>query len=112
VSIELPSELPKVGDDAELALYRALQEALSNVARHAEARHVQVALAAFPRELRLTVTDDGAGFRAGVDIAALERSGHLGLAGMRERLAALGGQLTISARPNGGAALVAQVPTA
>jgi signal transduction histidine kinase len=112
VSVDLPPDLPKVGEDAELALYRALQEALSNVARHARAKHVQVALVASARDLRLTVTDDGAGFPSGVDIAALERSGHLGLAGMRERLAALGGQLTISARPGGGAMLTAQVPTA
>lgn len=112
VEAQLPAALPKLADDAELALYRALQEALSNVARHAGATRVRVELAVSPRELRLTVVDNGRGFPPGVDVATLEGSGHLGLAGMRERLAALGGQLTVANSVGGGAVLTAQVPSA
>jgi signal transduction histidine kinase len=112
VDAQLPDALPKLADDAELALYRALQEALSNVARHARAARVRVELSATGGQLRLVVTDDGTGFPPGTDIAALERSGHLGLAGMRERLAALGGQLSVGTGPRGGAVLTAQVPSA
>jgi signal transduction histidine kinase len=112
VAIQLPTALPTLPDDAELALYRALQEALSNVARHARAQQVRVEVAVAARVLQLSVTDDGTGFPPGVDIAALERSGHLGLAGMRERLAALGGHLAIGSGTNGGAVLIARVPIA
>lgn len=110
LEVQVPSTLPKLGDDAELALFRALQEALSNVARHAGAKTVRVEVVADGRSVRLTVADDGTGFSAGVDLAALEREGHLGLAGMHERLSALGGQLSVETGARGGAVLRAEVP--
>jgi signal transduction histidine kinase len=110
VTTDVPAALPKLGADAELTLYRALQEALSNVARHAGAKHVQVSVTHGARVVRLTVKDDGAGFGTGIDVAALERAGHLGLSGMHERLAALGGQLSVRSGTTGGAIVVAEVP--
>lgn len=110
LEVQVPPTLPKLGDDAELALFRALQEALSNVARHAGAKTVSVEVVADGRNVRLTVADDGAGFSAGVDVAALERKGHLGLAGMHERLSALGGQLSVGSGTRGGAVLRAELP--
>lgn len=110
ISVDLPSTLPRLPDDAELALYRALQEALSNVARHASATLVHLAVTVDARVVRLTVVDNGVGFGAGVDISALERAGHLGLAGMRERLVAVGGQLTVRSAERGGAVVIAEVP--
>lgn len=108
--VRVPEFLPTLGDDAELALFRALQEALSNVARHARAKVVRVEVVVDGRRVRLIVADDGRGFSAGVDVGALESAGHLGLAGMHERLAALGGRLTVGTGVNGGAVIHADVP--
>jgi signal transduction histidine kinase len=85
----LPERLP---DAIETALYRITQEALTNVARHSEARHVRVALALEGRTLRLDIADDGHGLRAR---AGGGRPG-TGLVGIRERVHALGGTMTVS----------------
>jgi two-component system sensor histidine kinase UhpB len=85
----LPERLPP---ELETALYRVAQEALTNVARHARATRVRVALAALAGELRLDVEDDGVGLpQHGV-------AGGTGLVGIRERVRALGGELTIVSR--------------
>ncbi|MBX7120324.1 MAG: hypothetical protein K1X31_15130 [Gemmatimonadaceae bacterium] len=81
---------------AEVALFRALQEALSNAARHAGATRVQVTLAASASEATLTVADDGQGLDA-ASVARLSRGpGRSGLVGMRERVAAAGGTVTLA----------------
>lgn len=95
VDLALPESLPRLGADGELALYRALQEALSNVAEHAEARQVRVRISTDESGVALVVADDGRGFPNLAAVDKLERMGHLGLAGMRERIAAQGGSLTI-----------------
>ena len=87
--------------DAELALFRALQEALSNVARHANAGSVTITLSRQRGELRLEVRDDGRGFRGDPG---------LGLTGMRERLGALGGGVQIANAVGGGAHLAVRLP--
>jgi signal transduction histidine kinase len=103
--------LPPLAEDADLALFRALQEGLSNVARHARARSVTVRLAPGAGGVRLTVTDDGAGLPAAADPARWEREGHMGLVGMRERIGALGGSVALE-NVDGGAALRVWVPVA
>ena len=85
-----------------------LQEALANVARHAEARTVAVELRGDAAGVSLAVIDDGRGF----DPAASADGGRMGLVGMQERMAAVGGRLTVDAAPGKGARLVAQVPAA
>lgn len=92
-------------DDVEDALYRLIQESLTNAVRHGGARHVWIALEIDDAVTRLTVEDDGSGFDHG------EAPG-LGLRGMRERLAAFGGALGIAARADGGARLTATIPHA
>src|SRR5262249_29901316 len=77
--------------ELETALYRVAQEALTNVARHAHAKRVRIALAALGEELRLEVEDDG----VGLPPSASTTSG-TGLVGIRERVRALGGQLTVT----------------
>jgi signal transduction histidine kinase len=101
-SLEAPVEIPSLGERAELALFRAMQEALANVARHAAATRVSVRLANGAGRLALEVTDDGRGLPLDFDLAHAEREGHLGLAGMRERVTALGGALEIVTPPGGG----------
>ncbi|MDF1505361.1 GAF domain-containing sensor histidine kinase [Roseisolibacter sp. H3M3-2] len=110
-SLALPDHpLPALPEDADLALYRAMQEGLSNVARHARARTVTVHLATVPGGVRLSVTDDGGGLAAPADPVRLEREGHMGLVGMRERIGALGGTVTLE-NVDGGAMLRVFVPT-
>lgn len=92
----------------ELVLYRVGQEALSNVHRHAAASKVTVSLRRDGDFCILHVADNGVGF----DPAAIERAdGHgLGLLGMRERVAIVGGELEIISRPGAGAIITARVP--
>jgi signal transduction histidine kinase len=110
ISVEVPDRVPPLSPDAEVALFRALQEALANVAEHAGATRASVRLCVLGDAVMLEVRDDGKGLPAAGSIEGLERSGHLGLAGMRERVTALGGTLTVGAAPDGGAQLVATVP--
>ena len=128
VTLEAPDEFPRLTDEAELALFRALQEALSNVARHSGASHVWVALSVRDGAVHLAVGDDGrgtggapgdrptvaaAGKGGGVveiDFERLERAGHMGLAGMRERITALGGTVAVGSDPHGGLRLALRVP--
>lgn len=101
VNTDLPEATPRLAPEAELAVFRAAQEALANVVRHASATHVTVRLRASERQLTLVVRDDGHGV-AFNDEGELDTAEHLGLAGMRERITALGGAVTLSpARPNG-----------
>jgi signal transduction histidine kinase len=99
--------LPGLPDSIAIHLYRCLQEALTNVARHARAHHVQVSLTYDGTAIRLSVEDDGAGF----DPEALSHSPRgLGLTGMRERLDLLHGHLALASSPGRGTRLVATVP--
>ena len=89
----------------EAALYRICQEALANVARHAEAGRVSIRLAATPEQVRLTVEDDGRGF----DPSRVPGDHH-GLVGMRERAQMLGGTLEVRSVPGEGTRVEATVP--
>jgi signal transduction histidine kinase len=100
----LPDRLPA---DIETALYRITQEALTNVARHAQASRVRVALAATGGDVRLEIEDDGVGLPP--QNGAQGETG-IGLVGIRERVRALGGTLTIASRR--GVRLAARVPLA
>ena len=90
--------------EIETACFRIAQEALSNVARHASARHVEVTLTAQGVDLELTARDDGVGF----DVERL-RTG-LGLVGMAERAELAGGRLDIESAPGAGTVLRARFP--
>jgi signal transduction histidine kinase len=110
-TFEAPEQLPVVSDDAEVALFRALQESLSNVGRHAPDAAVRVSASAQGGRVRLTVTDAGPGFDAR-DLERLEASGHLGLAGMRERMSGVGGDVRVSSAPGQGVTIAIEVPLA
>ena len=109
IAFAAPPVLPPLTKEAELALFRALQEALSNVRRHAAAASVEVALSLERGGVRLLVRDDG---RGPPDAAPerLERAGHMGLAGMRERISALGGSVRFGGASGSGASLEVLVP--
>ncbi|MEO6443602.1 MAG: histidine kinase [Gemmatimonadaceae bacterium] len=112
VSLDAPDESPALVPEAELALFRALQEGLSNVARHSGARHAWVTLAHVGQRVQLDIRDDGEGMAGTVDLERLQREGHMGLAGMRERITALGGTLHVVRAPEGGMHLAIAIPAA
>ncbi|MDQ3243509.1 MAG: sensor histidine kinase [Gemmatimonadota bacterium] len=95
ISVHLPAEMPGVAPDAALALFRAAQEALSNVVRHSSATSAEVRLSAHHGELTLTVSDNGRGFPDSEALAETARPS-LGLAGMRERISAVSGSVTLT----------------
>ncbi|HSJ75298.1 MAG TPA: GAF domain-containing sensor histidine kinase [Gemmatimonadales bacterium] len=111
ISIELnaPAVMPPLSREAELALFRALQEGLSNVLRHAGARSVDVAITVGRDRVQLRVSDDGRG-PPDLSPERLELAGHMGLAGMRERITALGGTVRFQGRAHTGAQLEIVVP--
>jgi len=94
--------------EVELVLYRIVQEALSNVARHANASRVLVRLTRRGRTLRLLVEDDGCGFD--VEATKHSRESGLGLFGMEERLALVSGTLRVESTVGGGTRVSAEVP--
>jgi signal transduction histidine kinase len=92
-----------------ICLYRILQEALTNVARHADASRVDVQLGRDDRTVFLVVEDDGRGLENG-PAATRDRGPTLGLVGMRERLEMFGGWLEVDSAANVGTRLVARLP--
>lgn len=101
-----PDEEPAVEPDTAIALFRVLQEALTNVLKHAQARHVDVTLDVSDSHVRLIVADDG----KGVQPDDLARPQAHGLAGMKHRIAAVGGSLHVGRSPSGGTEVTAFVP--
>jgi signal transduction histidine kinase len=94
--------------NVELVLYRIVQEALTNVAKHSGARSVEVKLRRRSNVITVTVADDGRGFDLR-EVTRKEGAG-LGLFGMRERLALVGGTVAIDSAPGRGTAIIARVP--
>jgi signal transduction histidine kinase len=95
--------------EIETTLYRLVQEALNNVAKHSGARQVSVVLRTTPDHMQAIVEDDGVGF----DVRAKQGEvGRLGLKGMQERLALISGNLNIESAPGRGTTLVVRIPIA
>jgi signal transduction histidine kinase len=93
---------------ASTGVFRAFQETLTNVARHAQATRLTVSLTQAEADIELRVQDNGRGITTG-ELAGLKS---LGLAGMRERIEALSGRVTITGRPGAGTTVIIQVPLA
>jgi PAS domain S-box-containing protein len=106
VSLEMCSEDIDMPDDLASAAFRILQEALTNVARHANATRVNIRLRRTPGFLQLEVADDG----IGISGARLQGTASLGLVGMRERALACGGELVVAGRPGGGTEVLLRAP--
>jgi PAS domain S-box-containing protein len=103
-------ELPIVPDPVGICLYRLLQEALTNVAKHAHARHVWIVLQCDHEEISLSVEDDGEGFDLSALRSSTNGSTNMGLLGMRERLQLLDGRLDVDLQVGRGVHLVAHIP--
>ncbi|MBC8127328.1 MAG: histidine kinase, partial [Gloeobacteraceae cyanobacterium ES-bin-144] len=104
---ELIARLPA---ETELALYRIFQEALKNVEKHARARHVSVCLKQQGDRVQLTIRDDGIGFDAEHHAARRKGQHVLGLVGMRERAAYVGGILTVKSGRRAGTEIEVRIP--
>lgn len=98
----------RLASEKETAVYRVVQEALTNVVKHADARHVSIVLEARAQEVRLVIEDDGSGF----DLASVTTapSKRLGLSGMQERLAMIGATLRIESALGEGTSIFIRVP--
>jgi PAS domain S-box-containing protein len=106
VAVHAPQQRLPLPPDVEEQLYRLTQEALSNVAKHADATHVSIRVELTPvGQLVVEIEDDGVGFDP-----SQPRPGHLGLRSMSERTEALGGELTLLSEPGHGTRVRAAVP--
>ncbi len=106
VVTDLVEHDPDIGAPAAIAVYRMVQEALTNVARHARASRVMIRLRQRADELVLTVQDNGIGFSE----PSVHRAGSHGLLGIRERAYMLGGHLETANAPAGGARVTVRLP--
>jgi len=112
VELTVEPELPAVSLAATVAVYRIVQEALSNVERHAGVKDARVCVWAEGGRVHAEITDSGRGFTPplldGPDATTLPA--HIGLRGMRERVALVHGTLSVESRPGGGTRVRAEVP--
>ena len=107
IQVDLESTLPeeRLRAEVETALYRIVQEALTNVVKHARASRVSILLTRRHGAVAAVIEDDGVGFDT--DAAA---NGGVGLLGMRERVGLLDGRFEVDSRPDGGTTIVVEVP--
>ncbi|MBV9670902.1 MAG: sensor histidine kinase, partial [Acidobacteriales bacterium] len=107
VKVLVPNEYDRFAPEAETAIYRVVQEALHNIAKHAQAKSVTIKLTRENDLVKLWVQDDGVGMTEKPD-----RRGHsFGLAGIKERVASLGGNVLITSERGSGTRLEISVPT-
>ncbi len=103
--VQVPDNLPALSDAKAIGLFRILQEALTNVMRHAQAHTVELTLSVEGADLRLTISDDGIGF-----VETQGRPVSFGVVGMRERVLMMGGQLSLHSELGEGTTLSVTVP--
>ncbi len=108
VSLTVQGEERRLAPQSELALFRIVQEAWSNIRRHAHASHVDVAFRYGADSLMVTVADDGVGFEPAAEHGAPD--GHWGVRGMRERAELTGGQIEVASAPRQGTTLTVRIP--
>ena len=105
ITVDLPEDCPELSEDVSLSLFRIVQEALTNVRKYAQARHVHVALRMQGTSVELSIEDDGIGF----DPHSPQVARH-GLAGIKHRVFTHGGQLDIRTAPGKGVAIQVALP--
>lgn len=104
--ISFAAAADRLDDDYAIALFRIVQESLSNIVRHAAAHRVHITLSHEAGEMRLLVEDDGKGF----DAARVDHATHFGLLGISERVTSLGGALEIDSNPGDGTRISVTLP--
>jgi len=109
VSLSALAALEEVKGDNRTVLYRVAQEALTNVARHAQASQAEVKFQILDGAIAMKIQDNGKGFEQ-VRVLQARKGKRLGLLGMKERLEMVGGNLTVSSAPGKGTTVLAQIP--
>lgn len=102
IALDVRANVGELTDSQRIVLYRGVQEALSNVARHSGARAATVAVRSDRGGIALTIHDDGCGFDSGRMLPAAAKRGRLGFVGIAERVRMLGGCLTVKSLPGSG----------
>jgi two-component system CheB/CheR fusion protein len=103
-------DAPRPSLEAETTIYRVVLEALNNVARHAQAKHVSIILERRDHTMIAIVEDDGQGFDTDVVMSTVRKEHRLGLLGMHERVAQFGGTLTVESTPGNSTTVIARIP--
>lgn len=112
IDFERQGEEKRLAPEVELALYRMVQEAISNVIRHAQASHASVRIRFTPQVVGLEVIDDGKGFLVPKSPAEFAPKGHYGLLGLNERAELIGARLEIESSPGQGTRLCVSIAAA
>jgi signal transduction histidine kinase len=110
VSVEATVPTRRLPVHVEVALFRIVQEALANVAKHSQASHVEVRLIDEGRRITVTVADDGRGFDVAAALGQTGPAQSVGLIGMQERVRLLSGRLEFRSREGGGTLVRVEVP--
>ncbi len=111
ISLELDANLGRLPETVELSIFRIIQEGLNNVRKHTQADTVHICLQhTSPRMLHISIADNGPGIAEGFDLSALAMQGHYGLLGISERVALLGGRLTLQNQAGGGLQIRVEIP--
>lgn len=105
IDLQCDRTIPHLTELLEISAYRIIQEALTNVIRHAGASRVRLIIAVEDEKLRLTVSDNGTGI-----VTSIARAGHYGVRGMQERAESLGGTLRFDPVPEGGLKVDVSLP--
>ncbi|WP_368923584.1 sensor histidine kinase [Comamonas aquatica] len=106
IEVEAIFEAVELPEATELTIYRMVQESLTNIGKYAKASHIQVTVHRYPTYVAVQIKDNGEGF----DLASIRPNSH-GLAGMRHRVEAAGGRLTINSALGAGTTVSAIIPT-
>lgn len=110
VGLDLDADGQRIPEEARLALFRMVQESVSNVIKHARAKRVDVTLSLEGRGVTLCIEDDGRGFEVPGSWLDLGRLNHYGLLGLSERVRALGGTLEVASKPGQGTRVFVSIP--
>ena len=110
VQVDMPEDKTDVGSEISLALYRILQESLTNIARHAEAENVYISLLDSNEEIRLVIKDDGVGICNAAEPETKRQKNGLGIYGMTERAELLGGTMKLESVYGAGTTVYATLP--
>jgi signal transduction histidine kinase len=105
LTIAVDLENVEISDSTQLAVYRLVQESLTNISKYAKAKHITLSLQNFDTYFSVQVNDDGVGF----EINKVDGTHH-GLLGMQHRVEALGGKLVITSAPGNGTLILARIP--
>jgi PAS domain S-box-containing protein len=110
IKVNIVGKRRRLPEEVEIVLFRVTQEALRNVWRHSGATNAEIRVKLDKSKIRITISDNGKGFKPPDKIGDLAKDGKLGLAGMQERTELIGGNLTVRSQPNKGTSVIVELP--